>query len=488
MSKCVCDWYDSDICLHCKNLLRKSEEEIMMETNKHGVNYSEIQVGDLVQIAFDGDLNDTCLGYVTKVYDNKLVAIWSDDFEEDKEYFSKGNIIGHWKVVDFRKVPTKPYKQLVAYHSNVKGRLKWGVYDHTGDDGEVWAYWEGWDSEKVSYGRMHLSTILRVEDIIIHEEKPKSFTFSDFDASVKRTWKDQDFKDAVSNAALGLTGEAGEVADLIKKAVYHGRGFDYVAFDGIPASPNNEKAVKVKDVKDELSDVLYYVSATAQEFGFTLEDVAKHNKEKLEKRFPEGFSTEASAQKADRTPISFSKPHKTELPTEFPYYAEVIGDSIPNPTGYRHGHSEGTIIEVFSEDTSLSVKGRSVNASYSGKLTFNKVDLEYIPKPEAEHVLKIKSTVLIKEQKLYTYGNFGQETWMTFIPEDENWLEKIKELRVGEKFTSVDKHRTRHIFTKQPYGLVTLEHQEYKTDECENFGDNEPVILENIKVIEEVQK
>ncbi|WP_164876564.1 nucleoside triphosphate pyrophosphohydrolase family protein [Bacillus cereus] len=130
--------------------------------------------------------------------------------------------------------------------------------------------------------------------------KSPVFTFSDFDLSVRRTWKKQDFKDAVSNAALGLTGEAGEVADLIKKGVYHGRGFhgDLRVF---PEALNaSTKPVLREDIKDELSDVLFYVSAMAQEFGFTLEDVAKHNREKIEKRFPEGFSTEASAQKVDK--------------------------------------------------------------------------------------------------------------------------------------------------------------------------------------------
>ncbi|WP_179876816.1 nucleoside triphosphate pyrophosphohydrolase family protein [Bacillus wiedmannii] len=269
-----------------------------METNKHGVNYSEIQVGDLVQIAFDGDLNDTCLGYVTKVYDNKLVAIWSDDFEEYKEYFSKGNIIGHWKVVDFRKVPTKPYKQLVAYYNRNEERTIWGIYTKT-ENGKVYAHWNIGYQYHTGDIHMPADRITNVEDILIHEEKSKDFTFSDFDASVKRTWKDQDFKDAVSNAALGLTGEAGEVADLIKKAVYHGRGFHNVE-DG---DPEFSGMIYEQEVLDELSDVLYYVDAMAQEFGYGLEDVAKHNKEKLEKRFPEGFSTEDSAQKADRNTV-----------------------------------------------------------------------------------------------------------------------------------------------------------------------------------------
>ncbi|AFQ14641.1 nucleoside triphosphate pyrophosphohydrolase family protein [Bacillus thuringiensis] len=131
----------------------------------------------------------------------------------------------------------------------------------------------------------------------LNDSKRVAFTFDDFDSSVARTWKKQDFKDAVSNAALGLTGEAGEVADLIKKAIYHDRGFQGWQRE------YDERPVNENDIKDELSDILFYVSAMAQEFGFTLEDVARHNREKLEKRFPEGFSTEASAQKVDRKEV-----------------------------------------------------------------------------------------------------------------------------------------------------------------------------------------
>ncbi|MDF9611881.1 nucleoside triphosphate pyrophosphohydrolase family protein [Bacillus cereus] len=268
-----------------------------METNKHGVNYSEIQVGDLVKLRYPHD-GSTTLGYVTFSNKKYLMATWARHGRTTRESHSTGNIIGHWKVVDFRKVPTKPLKQLIAYKYLESDELIWGVYTSTDEDGsKVRAHWNVGRQYTTGNIFMPSDRIVAVEDIIIHEEKPKAFTFSDFDASVKRTWKDQDFKDAVSNAALGLTGEAGEVADLIKKAVYHGRGFS----EGVPHEYVNSKSnVTPEDVKDELSDVLYYVSATAQEFGFTLEDVAKHNKEKLEKRFPEGFSTEASAQKADK--------------------------------------------------------------------------------------------------------------------------------------------------------------------------------------------
>lgn len=70
---------------------------------------------------------------------------------------------------------------------------------------------------------------------------------------------------------LGLCGEAGEVADTIKKATWH----------GIPADPQK--------ISDELGDVLWYVSDLCNHFGLTLEAVAKGNIAKLERRYPKGF-------------------------------------------------------------------------------------------------------------------------------------------------------------------------------------------------------
>lgn len=74
--------------------------------------------------------------------------------------------------------------------------------------------------------------------------------------------------------ALGLAGEAGEVADLVKKGIFHQHGID------------REK------MKKELGDVAWYLSALCKEFDLTLEEVLSHNIEKLKARFPEGYSAE----------------------------------------------------------------------------------------------------------------------------------------------------------------------------------------------------
>lgn len=85
-----------------------------------------------------------------------------------------------------------------------------------------------------------------------------------------------DFKKRLSVAGLGLTGEAGEVADLIKKYVGHGHELD------------QEELVK------ELGDQLWYIAEVASILGVTLEEVATKNIHKLKERYPEGFSEELS--------------------------------------------------------------------------------------------------------------------------------------------------------------------------------------------------
>lgn len=39
---------------------------------------------------------------------------------------------------------------------------------------------------------------------------------------------------------------------------------------------------------DELGDVMWYVALTAKGLGYTLEDIANHNIEKLSSRYPTG--------------------------------------------------------------------------------------------------------------------------------------------------------------------------------------------------------
>ena len=68
--------------------------------------------------------------------------------------------------------------------------------------------------------------------------------------------------------ALGLWGEAGEVADKIKKTI---RG--------------DSSLVEVTgSIADELGDVLWYLAILADDLGIPLEDIAHWNVDKLRRR------------------------------------------------------------------------------------------------------------------------------------------------------------------------------------------------------------
>jgi NTP pyrophosphatase (non-canonical NTP hydrolase) len=91
-------------------------------------------------------------------------------------------------------------------------------------------------------------------------------TYQDFTATTAiYKEKCKGFESQVSYLALGLTGESGEVAEKIKKFLRDGT---YVP----------------TDIALELGDVLYYIAQLSALIGFSLEDVATSNKEKLTRR------------------------------------------------------------------------------------------------------------------------------------------------------------------------------------------------------------
>jgi NTP pyrophosphatase (non-canonical NTP hydrolase) len=102
-------------------------------------------------------------------------------------------------------------------------------------------------------------------------------TFEEYQELAHYTAAPADATQSILLGALGLCGESGEVADIIKKMVFHGHD-----------SPSKDEICK------ELGDVLWYLSALAHAFNLSLMCVAEKNIDKLRARYPEGFSSKRS--------------------------------------------------------------------------------------------------------------------------------------------------------------------------------------------------
>jgi NTP pyrophosphatase (non-canonical NTP hydrolase) len=107
-------------------------------------------------------------------------------------------------------------------------------------------------------------------------------TLDDYQQLAARTLgRDRTHEQQLANAALGLTGEAGEVAEVIKKHLFHATPLDHDA------------------LAKELGDCLWYIGAFATVLGLSLDDVAQRNIDKLRKRYPDGFDTERSRNRTE---------------------------------------------------------------------------------------------------------------------------------------------------------------------------------------------
>jgi NTP pyrophosphatase (non-canonical NTP hydrolase) len=87
------------------------------------------------------------------------------------------------------------------------------------------------------------------------------------------------YQDKIVYPALGLAGEAGEVAEKIKKLIRDKGGI--VNLTNITTEDRDA-------VAKEIGDVLWYCAALSQDLGLKLEDIARMNIGKLLKRQEEG--------------------------------------------------------------------------------------------------------------------------------------------------------------------------------------------------------
>ena len=79
---------------------------------------------------------------------------------------------------------------------------------------------------------------------------------------------------AIIYPTLGLTGEAGEVANKVKKIIRDGS--------------NKDNDNLVSEIKAEIGDCLWYIAVLADDFNIKLSDIASANIEKLANRKKKG--------------------------------------------------------------------------------------------------------------------------------------------------------------------------------------------------------
>ena len=103
-------------------------------------------------------------------------------------------------------------------------------------------------------------------------------TINEYQAAALRTAQTDKLStsDLLLNAALGLCGESGEVADIVKKHRFQGHDID------------------IEHIAKELGDVAWYLAVGAYSIGYDLEKILQMNVDKLKARYPDGFSTDRS--------------------------------------------------------------------------------------------------------------------------------------------------------------------------------------------------
>ena len=116
---------------------------------------------------------------------------------------------------------------------------------------------------------IRIGSLLETEDNLPHE-----MTINEYQALAMRTAEEKGR--TWGNVGLGIAGEAGEVADIVKKHLYQGHPLDH------------------DKLLEEVGDVAWYLALAATVAGVTMESVLMGNIVKLLGRYPDGFEPEKS--------------------------------------------------------------------------------------------------------------------------------------------------------------------------------------------------
>lgn len=85
------------------------------------------------------------------------------------------------------------------------------------------------------------------------------------------------------HAAIGISGEGGEILDTVKKHVFYSQPID------------------MQNLVEELGDTLFYVHALASVLNIDMKVIEEHNINKLKHRYPDGkYSDEHATSRFDK--------------------------------------------------------------------------------------------------------------------------------------------------------------------------------------------
>jgi NTP pyrophosphatase (non-canonical NTP hydrolase) len=130
------------------------------------------------------------------------------------------------------------------------------------------------------------------------------------------------------HAVFGIAGEAGELCDPVKKAMFYGKPLDEA------------------NIREEAGDLLWYIAAPlCRALGCTLEELAAANVAKLRQRYPEIYTDAAAIARADKgeSPQDAPKPAAVTAgmrlrPLTDEAKAEIIQKYAPQAVDFGDGY------------------------------------------------------------------------------------------------------------------------------------------------------
>lgn len=109
----------------------------------------------------------------------------------------------------------------------------------------------------------------------------------------------------------GVSGEAGELLDAVKKHCIY------------------QKTLDVVNVKEEVGDMMFYITGLLNDLGITLDECIQENRQKLEKRYSTlSYSNEQAITRADKLPSLDDK--KTIQPVDDEDFSDVKIEKLCN--------------------------------------------------------------------------------------------------------------------------------------------------------------